>query len=66
MVGTLQGVKPHSWPGYAWEAEPAATLSLQGLQFGGRALVKTGILGQFMIVGSANLWLLSQNEGRAA
>jgi hypothetical protein len=39
---------------------------LQGLQFGGRALVKTGILGQFMIVGSANLWLLSQNEGRAA
>ena len=67
-------MKQHSWPSYGWKAELAATLSLRNTQLGGNTLLKTDISGQFMLVGSANLWLLSHaaaaatttDEGRAA
>ena len=55
-------MKQHSWPSYGWKAELAATLSLRNTQLGGNTLLKTDISGQFMLVGSANLWLLSQRS----
>ncbi len=57
MVSTLQKVKQHSWPIYAWKAELAATLSLDSPRFGGMASLKTTILGQLMVVEVANLCL---------
>ena len=58
MVRASRRVNQHSWPSYACKAELAATLCLKSRPFRGRTLLKTAILGQFMVVGSANLWLL--------
>ena len=57
MVSTLQRVKQHSWPSYAWKTELVATLSLDSPRFGGMASLKTTILGQLMVVEVANLCL---------
>ncbi len=56
----------HSWPIYALKTAFAANLSLYSRNLVGRTPVNPRILGQFMVVGSANLFLLLQNEGRAA
>jgi hypothetical protein len=56
-------VKQNSRPSYGWKAELAATLSLRSTQLGGTTLLKTDIPGQFMLVGSANLWPLSHFDG---
>jgi len=58
MVSALRRVKQHSQPSYACKAELAATLCLESRPFRGRTLLKTSILGQFMVVASAILWLL--------
>ncbi len=58
QFASLQRLRQNSRPGYAWKTELAATLSLDGAQVGGRASLKTVILGQFVVVSSAKLWLL--------
>src|SRR5215831_15851269 len=50
----------HSWPGYDWKEEPAASLSLDSPRVRVRSSLKIAIWGQLMLVGSANLCLLLQ------
>jgi hypothetical protein len=55
MESRLRRVKQRWWPKYAWNAELAATLSLDSPRFGGMALLKITILGLFLVVEAAKL-----------
>ena len=65
MPGTLRPEMAHSWPNYALKTTLAANLCLYNRHLGGGTTVRPGIFGQFMIVGSANLFLLLHDDRRA-